>query len=32
MGRKRLYRIMIKFVAPILLLFLLLQTLGILRL
>jgi NSS family neurotransmitter:Na+ symporter len=32
MGRKRLYRIMIKFVAPVLLLFLLLQTLGILKL
>jgi NSS family neurotransmitter:Na+ symporter len=32
MGRKMLYRIMIKFVAPVLLLFLLLQTLGILKL
>jgi NSS family neurotransmitter:Na+ symporter len=32
MGRKRLYRTMIKFVAPVLLLLLLLQTLGILNL
>jgi NSS family neurotransmitter:Na+ symporter len=32
MGRKRLYRTMIKFVAPVLLLLLLLQTLGILKL
>jgi NSS family neurotransmitter:Na+ symporter len=32
MGRKRLYRIMIKFVAPVFLLLLLLQTLGILKL
>jgi NSS family neurotransmitter:Na+ symporter len=31
MGRKRLYKIMIKFVAPVFLLLLLLQTLGILR-
>jgi NSS family neurotransmitter:Na+ symporter len=32
MGRKRLYRIMIKYVAPVFLLLLLLQTLGILKL
>jgi NSS family neurotransmitter:Na+ symporter len=32
MGRKRLYRIMIKFVAPAFLLLLLLQTLGVLKL